>query len=800
MKYLCALALISLSFLSHAQLVNGKILDPSKQGVPGVIVHNLQSNSKVYSLKDGTFAIDANLKDSIRFSSPGFDTVVIVVSQNSFEVRLTYSYQELEEYVVEKKRMEKFDAGIIAPIKGVQITTGTNAVVNIETMNGAKSTGNARELFARIPGINIWENDGAGIQIGIGGRGLSPNRAQNFNTRQNGYDISADALGYPESYYTPPTEALSSIEIIRGSASLQFGTQFGGLLNFVIKEANQKSPFAFTSRNTIGSFGYFGLFNRVSGSKNRFEYQVYHQLKRGNGYRENSQFQQNQLFGNVVYHVTEKLKLTLDLTHMDYLAKQAGGLSDVQYKQDPLQSLRDRNWFTVNWNMVALHVDYEFSKNSVFNLRTFGMISERKTLGFLGKITQQDPGGNRDMIAGNFRNGGTELRWLQKYNSNGKTVKGAFVTGARYYKGFTTSLQGRASDGKDANFAFINPDNLEGSSYSFPSQNIALFAENLLFLGSRWMVNFGTRYENIQSSSRGYYKQYVIHPVNFDTLGIYQMESDNTVKRQLPLFGGGLTFKANRSSSIYANITQNYRAINFSDIRVVNPNIIIDSAIQDEYGYTSEMGIRGTVAKKWTYDLTGFVIFYGNKIGIAPKPGTIYKERTNIGDALNIGLECYTEVDWIGVFKDSSNHQLNQFVNAAYIHSEYIRSKESNYVGKQVEYVAPIILRSGFKYVYKKWSTQIQFSYTAPQFSDASNAIEPTGDAVIGEVPAYLVGDFSLRYKFKEYLSFEAGINNLTNENYFTRRATGYPGPGILPADGRNFYFTFQYQFTAKRK
>ena len=38
------------------------------------------------------------------------------------------------------------------------------------------------------------------------------------------------ALGYPESYYTPPFEALKSIEIIRGSAALQFGTQFGGLL------------------------------------------------------------------------------------------------------------------------------------------------------------------------------------------------------------------------------------------------------------------------------------------------------------------------------------------------------------------------------------------------------------------------------------------------------------------------------------------------------------------------------------------------------------------------------------------
>jgi Fe(3+) dicitrate transport protein len=35
------------------------------------------------------------------------------------------------------------------------------------------------------------------------------------------------------------------------------------------------------------------------------------------------------------------------------------------------------------------------------------------------------------------------------------------------------------------------------------------------------------------------------------------------------------------------------------------------------------------------------------------------------------------------------------------------------------------------------------------------------------------------------------GVNNLFNESYFTRRAGGYPGPGLLPANGRTFYFTF---------
>ena len=65
---------------------------------------------------------------------------------------------------------------------------------------------------------------------------------------------------------------------------------------------------------------------------------------------------------------------------------------------------------------------------------------------------------------------------------------------------------------------------------------------------------------------------------------------------------------------------------------------------------------------------------------------------------------------------------------------------------------------------------------------------------VIGEIPAYSLTDISLSYKIKN-LSFETGVNNLLDEKYFTRRATGYPGPGIIPSAPRNLYFTFQIKF-----
>jgi Fe(3+) dicitrate transport protein len=120
---------------------------------------------------------------------------------------------------------------------GMIILSGKKVeIIEVANQNVSLVTNNSRQVFARIAGVQIWENDGSGAQVSIATRGLNPNRSWEFNVRQNGYDISADAFGYPEAYYNPPMEAVKRIEIIRGAASLQYGPQFGGLLNYELDE------------------------------------------------------------------------------------------------------------------------------------------------------------------------------------------------------------------------------------------------------------------------------------------------------------------------------------------------------------------------------------------------------------------------------------------------------------------------------------------------------------------------------------------------------------------------------------
>jgi Fe(3+) dicitrate transport protein len=63
-----------------------------------------------------------------------------------------------------------------------------------------------------------------------------------------------------------------------------------------------------------------------------------------------------------------------------------------------------------------------------------------------------------------------------------------------------------------------------------------------------------------------------------------------------------------------------------------------------------------------------------------------------------------------------------------------------------------------------------------------------TPNAQTGKLDGYRVSDVSFNWNLTESLSLRGGINNIENRIYATRRASGYPGPGIMPADGRSAY------------
>nr|WP_294939048.1 TonB-dependent receptor [uncultured Flavobacterium sp.] len=806
------LLVLLLSFNVFSQIkFSGTVTDINGKQLSGVEVINKANGRSVYTDINGDFTIQFSNKGehTIVFFAENYamEEKVVSVSQNNSFVRIVLKplAKTLSEVVINQQREKVSAIRKLKDIEETAIYAGKKTeVVQLNKVVANKATNNARQIFSQVVGLTINESNDGGLQLSIGGRGLDPNRTSNFNTRQNGYDISADVLGYPESYYATPTEALEEIQIVRGAASLQYGTQFGGMINFKLKSPSKKE-IELTQRLTGGSYDLFTSFTSLSGTKGKFSYYSFYNYKQGNGFRPNSQFDAKNFFANLNYQFTENTSLHFDYTHFDYLAKQPGGLTDYMFHQNPLQSNRDRNWFAVDWNLFALRLKHKFKHDAEFSLQLFGLDASRKALGYRSnRVSNSDtPGTERDLIIGDFLNWGAEARYLKKYKLFNKSS--AFLIGAKYYQSKNTGIQGPGSSGSDADFDLATdefPLYATQSSYTFPNLNIAVFGENIFRISPNFSVTPGFRYEVIRTQADGYFRK-----INRDLAGnviLDETEYENNIKeRNFLLLGLGLSYKPLNGIEIYGNVSQNYRSVTFNDIRTASPSQAIDENITDEKGYSSDIGVRGKISNSLSFDISGFALYYNDKIGEyeAPNPngtGTVVRFRDNVGTALTYGLESMIEWNLANTFlKDKGNYIWNVYSNISLTESEYLKSNVPNVKGNKVEFVPFVNLKSGMGFGYKNFLSHFQFTYLSSQFTEAKNIPTDENDniyGIFGKIPSYYVMDFSSAYKWRKF-KLEAGVNNLTNNWYFTRRATGYPGPGIIPSEPRVFYASLEFVF-----
>ena len=811
----CLFLLVSSLF--GQQNIQGVVTDEMGRPIQDAEVYVRQTQGLAVTDENGEFVLENIVEGTYDVVVFAFEYRVLEETSNfssstslRFELR-PLAAQKLSEVVITQEREKVFALQKLKTVEGTAIYAGKKSeVVLVGNIPGNLAANNPRQLYNQVAGLNIFDYGDAGLQLNIGGRGLDPNRTANFNVRQNGYDISADALGYPESYYTPPAEALDQIQVVRGAASLQYGPQFGGLVNFKFKKPNPNKTIEWVSRQTVGSFDLRTSFNSLSGTVGDFSYYTYFNYKEGNGFRPNSRFSSRNYYGHFEYQISRKTSLALETTLLNYLAKQPGGLTDVQFMENPDFSNRERNWFDVDWKLFSLRLEHQFSNNTDFSINLFSLDASRKALGFrTNRVSQpDDPNEPRELLADNFYNWGAEARILNRYKI--KETDAVLLLGTKYYQTSNNQQQGPGSTALGPDFSFATDDfpNYERQSqFDFPNLNLAFFGENIFNLSKTFSLTPGFRFEYIKTESEGSFRNIVLDLAG-NTLLNEEIPDNRTFERNFLLLGLGASFKPSTALEVYGNFSQNYRSVTFSDIRVVNPSFQIDPNISDEDGFTADLGFRGRLKNTLTYDVSTFGLLYDNRLGEILKnetrinvigeereTGRVVRFRGNIGTAFIYGMESFADVNVKQiVFPNAEKAKLNFFVNLALTNSEYIESEQNNVEGNQVEFIPDVNLKTGLSFGYGNLLGSLQYTYLSEQFTDATNAPQDINDnqrGIEGTIPAYDIMDLSLSYSWK-MLKLEAGINNLLDNSYFTRRATGYPGPGIIPAEPRTFYTTLQ--------
>ncbi|MGZ8557496.1 MAG: TonB-dependent receptor family protein [Chitinophagaceae bacterium] len=683
-------------------------------------------------------------------------------------------------------RQSKSDYHQMPEVVGTSIYAGKkNALIVLDNVQGNVVTNNMRQVLAKVPGIQIWESDPSGIQIGIAARGLSPNRSWEFNTRQNGYDIAADPFGYPEAYYNPQLQAVQRIEIVRGQGSLQYGPQFGGLINYILRNGSEiKKPFEFETQQTIGSNSLFNSYNAIGGKTDKVHYYAFFDHRNGDGWRQNSRYYTNSGFGTVTYKITPKFSLSAELMHSHIRSQQPGGLTDAQSNADPQQSFRSRNWFDIKWTTPALIANYAFNEKTRLNTKLFATIGDRNSVGYLQSITAKDslnPAtleyNNRSVQVDKYRNYGLESRFITDYNL-GK-MNNTFSGGIRLYTGTTYRLaNGKGTTGSDYNVDVIGnwPRDID-----FESRNAAVFAENIFRLTDKILIVPGIRYEWLEGKANG--------RDGYTASGDEILLQNIKRSRSFLLAGIGAEYHVSSETEFYGNFTQAYRPIQFANLQAPPSTDIIDPNLKDSKGYNIDFGYRGKVKDFLQFDVSGFYLQYNDRIGTITPTGATNRLVTNVGNSSSKGFEGYAEFNPVRAFSNDKNFDLIIFSSYGYTHATYSSNhKDANTKDKKVENAPANIIRGGITAGYKGFLLTGQLSYVDKTFSDANNTTTVSANGQTGLIPSYTITDLTATYKFSKGVNIKAGINNLLDERYFTRRAGGYPGPGALPGDGRTFF------------
>ena len=684
---------------------------------------------------------------------------------------------------------DRFSVSGVQPLPSIKenfIYSGKKTeVFSLDTLpvNIVEKTG--RQVFARIPGVFVYDMDGAGNQINIAMRGLDPHRSWEINMRQNGIMINSDIYGYPASHYNPPLESIERIEIVRGTAALQYGAQFGGMVNYITKKHNANQKFAYESISAIGSFNTISSFHSFGGKAGQLSFYMYVQKRQADGYRHQARSSSEAQFISLQYNVSRMLKVRAELARSQYLYRIPGPLNDLMFHQNPRQATRTRNYYEPDVWLPSITFDWQAGKRTYIEWTTSALIGARNSVQFIGFATVKDTinpqtmrFAPRQVDIDLFNSYTSEWRIRHDYEIGKKPA--TIVGGIRYINNrLHRRQQGEGTSGSDYDLSVVQP--FKRDVY-LKTQNIAVFVENKLLVGSSAEISAGLRLENGISRMRGKIAYLPEERIPFD------------LSHRFLLAGISGQYHFNAQWQLYGGWAQAYRPVIFADLVPANPLERNNPDLKDASGYNAEIGLRGG-NNRWRVDMTLFQLLYRNRVGslqMTDTDGSLYIWKTNIGNSKNTGIEIYAEYQLLG----RRQFHLSIFTASAWQEAFYLngslrrQNQNVELTGNRLEGVPRLILRNGLQGRFKQWESLLLFSYTDKNYSDPFNTKEPSATGAAGIVPAYKVWDWNFGVKISNKCRLLLTINNLTNEQYFTKRPVIYPGAGVWPSDGRSWILT----------
>jgi len=648
----------------------------------------------------------------------------------------------------------------------------------------------ARQLFARVPGLFVDEVHGAGNLVSVAPRGLDARGSREFNVRQDGVVLNSDLFGASTVYYAPPLEAVERVELARGTASVQYGTPFGGRLNYVTKAPPPDRRASFESINSVGAWGLRSTYNSVAGTVGPWSYMAYASGRWSDGYRADARSTADAEYLALRYDpLDRRFSMQARVGHSRYLARLPGPLTDAQFATDPRLATRRRNYESPNITVPSLVMAWGDSGWTRVTTTVSGVFGPRNSVQFLALPRLPDLPDvdgrydTRQVDIDRFQSLTVETRvthtWWWKRREQ-VLASGVAVTSNRTRRQqLGTGTRGDDYD-LDVSAGGFRRD------VTFRTENGAFYVENLFRVNANWDMTLGVRTESGRTRMTG-------RLANFDPPA-----TPRQVDHQHLLLSARTTYRGKAGIEWYGGWGQSYRPYVFRDAFPIATLEYSDPGPEDARGWTAEAGARGRWGTRLAYDVTAFELRTGVRAGTAYSQSvTTWPLFRTLGESRTRGVELAGELTlW-----QRRAASVRAFTATSVTRAVYTSGRAdgfgvfTDFTGNRVENVPAITSRNGVVLERGRHALQLLVSHVGESWADAFNRREMSPLGVVGLVPAYTVTDVNAAFAVSRHARVRVGVNNLLDRAYFTVRPQGFPGPGVWPSDGRGMQASLELTY-----
>ncbi|MCZ2078632.1 MAG: TonB-dependent receptor [Bryobacterales bacterium] len=757
--------------------LRGSVSDPDGAPVAGAMVQALPSLETTFTNEQGEFALDAptpgplTLRATSKYFEPA-QAAVLVPQTGSAEVSLRFT--QIRAALTSVEVVGESTEAVLAKPGSVFLLT-RQELRDSHPMD-------ANELMRQIPGVVINDNSGpVAMRLNIGIRGLNPDRSRTVLMLEDGLPITLAPYGEPETYYSPPIDRMSHVEVVKGSGQILYGPQtVGGVINFVTPDPPARTHAEFDLQG--GQRGFFAGNGLVGGSsqdqKVGWLFNFLH--KRGDGFRDFF-FDIDDLQGKFTLKPADAHTISLKMGHYDENSNSTYlGLTTPMFLVDPNQNPVPSDFLKVTRLSASASHSMAVNPNLVWSSALFGYATTRDwaradfdraalagrqywsvfgdTSVQGGAILIRNTALNRNR---QFQVFGAQSGVSAQHQLSG--IRNLLDAGIRYIgeRMDDQQLEGSTFDARTG--ALRDDEDRDGQAFS-------AYIQNRFFLTSRLTFTPGIRLEHYD------YERHILRAVVGGAATNVNRRADDGVTEAIP--GLAVAFQVAQRVSLFGGVHRGFAPPRVKDsITSAGQPLNLDAELSWNY----EAGVRVQAHRVVRGELTYFRMDFENQIIPAAQSGGATTTLVNGGETLHQGVETSLRVDWGSVLGRSSalytDVRFMHLANAKFTRNTLFGGNRLPYAPKNTfSFLVGYRPRHGF-------GAQLDATYVGSQFADNSQTVTPSADGTIGLVPSYtlwnLNADYTVqreRFQFRPYFS----VKNLGDRIYIASRAPQGIQPGLF--------------------